>query len=167
MSRMLGYYFVLWKTWNHQTVGNWVSPSGQTVRGQTSIKFMMTAWPPDLKCQSNPLTHSGDRNVPIFTLILISQNLCKPHQSLDFDYVMREASQFYYLCFQAWCALSVLKSCIEDLLTSLREIGILHDVHNSKQQCRGMAAQLTRVTQKIVILWHLLAEGHTTCHSWS
>jgi hypothetical protein len=59
ISWMLKCYFVLWKTWSHQTVGNWVSPSGQTVRRQTSIKFMMTAWPPDLKWQSTPCDPQG------------------------------------------------------------------------------------------------------------
>jgi hypothetical protein len=30
-----------------------------------------------------------------------------------------------------------------------------------------MVAKLTRMTQKIVILWHLVAESCTTCHSQS
>jgi hypothetical protein len=55
----------------------------------------------------------------------IDFNKAKPlylHQSLDLDYVMRESAQFNYLYFQAWHALSVLKSDIEGLLTSLRQI---------------------------------------------
>jgi len=30
-----------------------------------------------------------------------------------------------------------------------------------------MTTKLTRVTQKIAILWHLVAESCNTCHSWS
>jgi len=34
-----------------------------------------------------------------------------------------------------------------------------------EEVCRIMAAKLTGLTQKMVLLWYFVAESYTTCHS--
>lgn len=53
------------KAWNYQSDNNWVSHSGQRVRGQFSITFMTTVWPL-LPTQSDSVTPWTGREIDYF-----------------------------------------------------------------------------------------------------